>query len=82
LIRTKTWLEVLIARAKALPSGASTISPRFRLDGEIYGNGCDGSTANGVKTGKTFSRKYSSRLCFSYLVSELKDVSSSPADFN
>src|SRR4030095_2363866 len=82
LIRTKRGSKRLLPRDTAFPSGASTINPRLRLNGEMYGKGCDGSTANGVRIGKTFSRKYSSRLCFSYLVSELYEARSRPPAFS
>jgi hypothetical protein len=37
--------------------GFFTITARFSESPEIYGNGCDGSTASGVHTGKMRSLK-------------------------
>ena len=34
-----------------------SLAPMFTLSGEIYGNGWLGSTASGVRIGKTFSMK-------------------------
>ncbi len=41
------------------PAGSRTITARFSESPLMYGNGWAGSTASGVSTGKTWSRKYS-----------------------
>ena len=48
-------------RAKnfSLVSGLITRTPKLRDRPEMYGNGCDGSTANGVSTGKMRALKRS-----------------------
>src|SRR4051794_36816817 len=53
--RAKCSLKVLVLR---------TTTARLSDSPEMYGNGCAGSTANGVRTGKTASRNIScSRSC-------------------
>ena len=40
-----------LAKDSSLEVGSFSITARFSDSPEIYGNGCDGSTASGVKTG-------------------------------
>ena len=40
------------------PAGSRSTTARFNDREEMYGNGCAGSTASGVRTGNTCSRKY------------------------
>ena len=40
------------AKNSSCEVGFLTITAKFKESPEIYGNGWDGSTANGVKTGK------------------------------
>src|SRR5260370_42699837 len=48
-------------RAKfSVPWLSPTTTARFKLPLEMCGNGRPGSNANGVRTGNTFRRKYSS----------------------
>jgi hypothetical protein len=57
-----------LTRAKcSLPvDGLTTTTPRFSESPEMYGNGCAGSTASGVRTGKICLRKnLCSRSCSS-----------------
>ena len=54
-----TLLGTLIrANSSGPPSGSRTTTARLSDRPEMYGNGCAGSTASGVSTGKTCSRKY------------------------
>ena len=41
------------ANRSVRPSGSRTVTARFSDRPEMYGNGCAGSTASGVSTGKT-----------------------------
>ena len=41
-----------LANNSSLVSGCLTRTAKFKDNPEIYGNGWDGSTANGVRTGK------------------------------
>ena len=56
----RSTLSGTLIRAKCCPpsSGCLTVIARFRLSPLTNGNGCAGSTANGVRTGNTCSWKY------------------------
>ena len=55
-----TLLGTLTLANRSAPlSGSRTMIAMFRLSPEMYGNGCAGSTASGVSTGKICAVKYS-----------------------
>ena len=58
-----------LAKCSPFVFGFFRTTARLRDRPEIYGKGCAGSTASGVRTGKTCKLKYSCNFCFS---SELK----------
>jgi len=45
------------ANSSGPPAGSRTTTARLSDSPEMYGNGCAGSTASGVSTGKMWSRK-------------------------
>jgi hypothetical protein len=56
--RRGTLLGTLtLANSSGPPSGSRTTTARLSDSPEMYGNGCAGSTASGVSTGNTWSRK-------------------------
>src|SRR5699024_505873 len=69
------------SRAKcSLPVvGLRTITARFNDSPEMYGNGCAGSTASGVSTGKIIFRKYLCSRSFSLSCSASKCTSVMPS---
>ena len=50
--RGKTVGILTLAKRRSPVSGSLTIAARLRARLEMYGNGCAGSTASGVRTGK------------------------------
>ena len=64
--------------AKCSPSvvGLRTTTARLSESPEMYGNGCAGSTASGVSTGKTLSSKsWPARVCSSAVSSDQRRIS-------
>ena len=50
----------ILAKSSDSDSGFLTTTARFSESPEIYGNGCEGSTASGVRTGKILLLKVAS----------------------
>src|SRR6056297_150396 len=67
------------ANRRSPVSGSETLTASDRARSEMYGNGCPGSTANGVSTGNTRSSNHPSSSLRSSVVVSSQEMMSTPA---